>query len=424
MTRCDVIRTFLACAAWSAASLAAETNSPPASGSGALVEKAIACLATRGVRPDAARLEEELLAAVVMGVDAGGDLLTEARFKELDLERQGMVRGIGIRLAVSNGQTRVMEILAGGPADGKLKAGDLVDRIADRYVTGIPIDTQAAWIRAATGDVPVVVLRSGEKKPVPVSLTPASIRQPAVGGDEQLPGGVRLIEIRGFWAGAAKELDRAWRAAATNGGPGVILDLRAAGGGDMDEAAAAARLACAQSASMFAHESLADGRRAEFRGGQEPPLKGPLMLLIGPQTTGAAEVFASALKAGGQGVLLVGGSTAGDPMIREAVPFDTGRRLYVTTRRLLVAGVAAEVPTRPHVEVAPGPGVRSASKAADSPEAMAMNPRRKALAEEAVDVALRRRVEGDAVLERAVDILHALHALSPEPRHAAPNPPR
>lgn len=396
------------------------TNAPsPAIGAQDVVRTALARLAERGVRPDAARLEDELLAAVVAGVDPGGDLLTGARFQELELERQGRVRGIGVRLVVSNGQTRVAEVLAGGPAAGKLRTGDVVDRIADRYVTGIPLDTQAAWIRGCTGEVAVSVVRDGGKKPVDVAIAPAAVRQSGVAADEHLPGGVRRIELRGFWAGTAKELAPVWRSAATNGGPGVILDLRSAGGGDAAEAAEAARLACAPSASMFALETLVDGKRTEFRGGTEPPLKGPLMLLTGPATTGAAEVFAAALKAGGQGVLLVGGATAGDPLTREGIPFDADRRLYVTTRRLLAAGTPAEVPVRPHVEVAPGPGTRATARTAEAPETIAANPRRKALEEEAVDEALRRRIEGDAVLERAVDILHALHALGPEARHAA-----
>lgn len=433
MTRPPLLRLLRATLVLAAtAASAAETNPPAhapspsaaATDAAELVRKAVECLAGRGVRLDAARLEEELLAAVVMGADAGGDLLTGARQGDLELERQGMVRGIGVRLAVSNGQTRVAEVLAGGPAVGKLKKDDVVDRIADRYVTGIPLETQVAWIRGSTGDVSVSVVRAGEKKPVAVTLAPAPVRQPALAANESLPGGVRLIELRGFWPGAAKELARAWRSAVTNGGPGLILDLRSAGGGDAAEAAAAARLACAPTASMFAHENLADGKRTEFRSGSDAPLKGPLMLLIGPKTTGAAEVFAAALKAGGQGVLLVGGSTAGDPLIREAIPYEPDRLLYVTTRRLLVAGAPAEVPVRPHVEVAPGPGTRATARAAASPETIAANPRRKALEEEKVDEALRRRIEGDAVLERAVDILHALHALGPEPRHVSPSPSR
>lgn len=403
------------------------TPAPPASAAAdaaSLVRGAIERLAGHGVLTKSARLEEELLSAVVMGADPGGDLLSEERFKAFELDRQGMVRGIGIRLAASNGQTCVAEVFEGGPAAGKLRPGDTIDRLADRYATGFPVETLASWLRGATGEVPVVVVRAGEKKPLTVSLVPSYVRQPALAVDERLPGGAQRIEIRGFWPGAADALARAWRAAATNGGPGVILDLRTAGGGDATEAAAAARLACAPSASIFALEDLADGRRSEFRGGTEPPLKGPLMLLVGPQTTGAAEVFAAALKAGGQGALLVGGATAGDPLIREALPFDADRRMYVTTRRLLVAGAPAELPVRPHVEVAPESGTRATARAADSAETIAMNPRRKALAEEAVDEALRRRIEGDAVLERAVDILHALHALGPEPRHAPPGSAR
>ncbi|MBU4459565.1 MAG: PDZ domain-containing protein [Verrucomicrobia bacterium] len=437
MRRIRSITASLAVAALPALGFAAEgTNAPapatapsappagPAADAAALVRGAVERLAQHGVLTKSARLEEELLSAVVMGADPGGCLMSEERFKELELERQGMVRGIGIRLAASNGQTYVAEVFDGGPAAGKLQPGDTIDRLADRYATGFPVDTLASWLRGATGEVPVVVVRAGEKKPIPVSLAPSYVRQPALAIDERLPGGAQRIEIRGFWPGAADALARAWHAAATNGGPGVILDLRSAGGGDASEAAAAARLACAPSASVFALENLADGRRTEFRGGTEPPLKGPLMLLVGPHTTGAAEAFAAALKAGGQGALLVGGATAGDPLIREALPFDTERRMYVTTRRLLVAGAPAELPVRPHVEVASGSGTRATARAAESPETIAMNPRRKALAEEAVDEALRRRIEGDAVLERAVDILHALHALGPEPHHVSPGPAR
>jgi C-terminal processing protease CtpA/Prc len=230
--------------------------------------------------------------------------------------------------------------------------------------------------------------------------------------EETLPGGIRLIVIRGFWPGAGRQIVRAWNAAATSGGPGVILDLRVAGGECPLAAADAAALALPPGNQGIEFESILDGRRTAHSGAaHDVRVSGPTMLLVGPGTEGAAEVFAAALKARGRHVMLLGQPTAGDPCIREPIGLGDDRWMRVASRRLRVGGEPVEIPVLPHIAIDEGKGNGAALRATRSADRIAMNPRRRALDEEAVDEALLLRVGDDAVLERAVDMLRALQAL-------------
>lgn len=426
--------------ALAAARAPGDTNVPPAApatpatpaaashDAASLVSQALAMLASRGVTADPAAAKAAALDAVVRAADAGGRVMSADDVRAWERAGRGLHRGIGVTLAVTNGQTRIAEVTPGSPAAAVLRVGDLLDEVDGRYVSGFPLEKQSAWISGVTGaTVAVSVVRQGAKDPIKASIAPADLPTPAVRSSELLPRSIGCVRVAGLWKGAAAGLRGALAPWRTNGCIGVILDLRDAGGSDADEAAAVAALTADPGVLLF---TLAErtGAKKEYRapaGGPPPPW--PVMMLIGPRTTGAAEAAAASARAAGRRTLLIGQKTAGDALIREPLPFEGGSSLYVATRSL-TAGASTPVtgPVEPQIRVdaVKTPSAATAKAVRSEDNELPMNPRRKSLAMEEQDEVLLDRIGGDPVLERAVDLLLALQAMGADGRDTPPNPER
>ena len=390
------------------------------------VTAALSLLKDRGLEPAAGDLSSALLEAVVKAADAGGRLLSAAGRKEMELQNQGLFRGVGVDLAVTNGQTSIAAVADGSPAaQAGVKPGDVLSRVQHDFVTGQPLERQLEKIRGGTNDVlELTVMRPGEKTPRNFNLPVRYLRRPAVRRTEELTRKLALMDLNGVWPGVADAIGKQWREWEKEGRTGIILDLRKAEGGDRKEAAAVAALLAKPGALLFAFTDRRGGAREEFKAPADAgSVHLPIMVLIGPETTGAAEVLAAALKSGGRGALLLGGTTHGDAMVREPLPLSDGRSLYAATRRLLVSPAADAAPVEivaPQIPVAEG-----RAPAADPKSEMDtadFNPRRKSLELEKEDRILRARVRNDAVLQRAVDILMGLQALKSDGREPAAAP--
>ncbi|MFA5207021.1 MAG: hypothetical protein WC708_21690 [Lentisphaeria bacterium] len=142
---------------------------------------------------------------------------------------------------------------------------------------------------------------------------PAGAGRPVNQPDPWDLGGLVLLERQFAYVpvnrpgpGVAEALAKAWDAAvhAPAGAPaGLILDLRFASGGDLPAAQALARTV----------------------GG----IAVPRVLLVGPETTGAAEIAAMLVAAGPGGATLVGRATRGCIASLEPVSLPNGDRLWL-----------------------------------------------------------------------------------------------
>jgi C-terminal processing protease CtpA/Prc len=194
-------------------------------------------------------------------------------------------------------------------------------------------------------------------------------------------------------------------------GTGGILDLRGADGDDLDALReVAARLAPAGS-DVFEVRGANGRPLAALRTPTNAvPLDGlTLVVLADGETGGASEALAALLK-GRAGVLVAGTPTRGDKGLMEYIPLSDTEVLYVATRWLFtpegrpVSGVAVtpDVPVR-----AP----RDGANVARLPLLEELLDGKPVSERAQRDRGLMERVAGDAVLERAVDMLLGLEAL-------------
>lgn len=221
---------------------------------------------------------------------------------------------------------------------------------------------------------------------------------------ELWPEDLAYIKVSGLRHGGGEEILAHLRTLAAQ--CGIIVDLRGANGHDLPSAIGlAAPFRCAGDALLTVRDN--SGKvRATYTAPDTAAIKAPLMVLTDRGTRDAAEILA-ALWRGCPGIMLIGTPTRGDSRIREVLTVPDGRRLLVATGRVVPA----------HGDSYDGAGVQpDIVVAAANGEAMHFRETGRAgrpLSDKSrQNQDLMARVDADAVLRRATDILLGLRALS------------
>lgn len=353
-----------------------------------------------------------ITATIIKAIDPYAEVLTKEQAERRAEELRGVFYGVGLSVAIKNKLPTVMEVLKGGPAEiANLKAGNIIEKIGDQKTEGLPLEVVVSKLRGAKDETVRLTIRSGDKNAETNEciLKRTIVQMPVAGVTEDWPYQMHFIKVNGLYENSGAQIAPQLTAWAETNCAGIILDLRNADGGDLQAAADTAGFFLPGAAPIM---SVRDGSGlivSSYTGKAGKAIEAPLMVLINRDTSGAAEALAAALGAG-RGVLLIGTPTRGDDCLREFVPLADGRIVYLATRRIEInhgtsyhgKGVT------PQVSVTQTNDPVKAEETGDEENGFFT----KLSEEEKLNRALLRRTKGDAVLQRATDILLGLKALN------------
>lgn len=375
-----------------------------------------AILEDRHVVYEAQTLKSNVLEAVIAAIDPeGGAILTKDQALRRQDEEKGLFYGIGCKLQIKDKWPQIIEVASNSPAaTAGLCATNLIVKIGDHSAEGMPMDAAAQLLRGGKGEALELTIRAEEKTAETrvVKLMRSAIQIPVTGTTEIWPQGIGYLKVNGLYTNSGavivEQLDT-WRGTNCFG---VILDIRGADGMNLESVA--------EIGSLFAHAgetlfTLRDGHNTtvtayQAKAGQ--PMDKPVMVLIDHDTSGAAEVLAGLLSVC-KGAMLIGTPTRGDDRIRNIIPLANDRVLYIATQRIDLSkglnyyrkGVIPHVRVASTNTVAISPG-RESDFTDEEPDIFS------GIAEqERQDRALIKRIGGDVILRRSVDILLGLKAL-------------
>jgi len=251
------------------------------------------------------------------------------------IELKGTYEGIGVLVGVDKQDG----IIIVAPFDGSpaiqagIMAGDVILKVDDTMVTGMPLEDVVRFIRGPRGTkVRLTIVREGE----PESLVFEIIRDRV----ELVTVAWRAIDTIGYVRIAlfsemtSGELEKALRELREGEIEGLILDLRNNPGGVFPSAAI-------EVASQFLEEGIIvyerdkDGREKPYSvkgGGLATEI--PLVVLVNKGSASNSEVVAGAIQDHGRGVL-IGEKTFGKGSVQRVHELSDGSGLYVTTAILL-----------------------------------------------------------------------------------------
>ena len=279
------------------------------------------------------------------------DVLTEAEHDRIEAWQRGERDGIGAIYQILSGRGVLLEeVFSDGPAARSgMATGDLIVAIDDQPFTGLSdaliyeLTSQAAQRPRITLDV----VRSGQELH----------RFEVLRGRYQIAAVSRAadqdctIDLLFFGQGSAARL--ASMLPELPEGSGLLLDLRDNQGGLLSEALEAASLFL-ESGAVITYRRTAGGADEALVATGERQWSGPVVVLINERTTGAAEVFASALQAH-RAATLVGTASAGQAAEPGYYPVGSGLvlKLADTTLRAPSGRSWAGTGLTPDVQVNP-----------------------------------------------------------------------
>ncbi len=273
-------------------------------------------------------------------VDSLGDtghsrFLTPQMLKQERNLTRGTFEGIGAEVQMKNGQLVIVAPIDGSPAQkAGLKPGDIILKVDDKDVSGLPLDQAVDRILGPAGTrVKLTILDPKAKTTKDITLVRASIIVRSITW-HLLPGtSVVDLRIATFSRGVAENLRQALLAAEKEGITGVILDLRNNPGGLFDEAISAASQFLNTGNVLLEKNAVGKTRAVPVRsGGVATSL--PLVVLINGGTSSGAEIVAGALQDAHR-AKLVGEKSFGTGTVLETFSLSDGSALMLAIEEWL-----------------------------------------------------------------------------------------
>jgi len=267
------------------------------------------------------------------GLDPDSAYLSPEEVAQVESNKALPAGDVGIELTRQY-YLRVIAARDNSPAaKAGLRTGDYVRAINDTPTREMSVWEGVRALRGAPGSkVSLTIIRGNAADPHIVELTREQAPAADVTGRIAAPGVgyVRIAAIGAATAGQVKsEIANLQKAGATK----LIVDVRRTSGTPLESGLAIARLFVA-SGTLAQRETKGAEKETISASAGDGAITAPTSLLIDTGTTGAAELFASAL-AGNNRAELVGERTIGRAALQKLVKLPDGSGLWLSTTKYL-----------------------------------------------------------------------------------------
>jgi carboxyl-terminal processing protease len=218
-------------------------------------------------------------------------------------------------------------------AKAGLRTGDFIRMIDNQPTRDMSVWEGMRALRGAPGSlVKLTVIRGNAVDPHVVELTREVVNAPEVTGRIAAPA-VGYIRIAAFGPKAVEQTKARIAELAKNGASQLIVDVRRTSGGPLDIGINVARLFVPKG--TLAIREAKNGERESITTAEgDGAVTMPMTVLIDAGTSGAAELFASAL-AGNHRADLIGERTIGRAASQKLIKLPDGSGLWLSTTKYL-----------------------------------------------------------------------------------------
>ena len=252
-----------------------------------------------------------------------------ARFNEAI---SGRFSGIGLSVTEAKQGLRVERVFPDSPAQkAGIEGGDLVVSVDGKSIAGKSSEFSTEKIKGPEGtEVTIGVRGAPDGRVRELEITRAQIALPVVTSKIERVGGRKLGYVRmvSFSEGVHALLREAVEKLERKGAEGIVLDLRANGGGLLDEAVLTASVFLPEGEVVVSTESRTQGDAVYETVGDNLRAV-PMVVLIGRNTASAAEILTAAL-ADEAGATVVGTRSYGKGVFQQEVGLSNGGALKLT----------------------------------------------------------------------------------------------
>ncbi len=286
---------------------------------------------------DVDSLIESSLPDLLTSLDPHSAYIPSTELQAVNDDLEGSFSGVGISFQIVNDTVRVVEVIAGGPAE---KVGILTD---DRIIkadtvplTGSEISTKDVFdnLRGPKGSkVELLVKRANAKKPVVFDVVRNDIPVNSVDCSYMVNDSTGYLRVTKFARNTYNEFFTALNDLKAQGAGKYIVDLRGNTGGFMDQAI------------YMANEFLPAGRMIVYTKGRRPENEtmaisdgggnfknSEIVVLTNEYSASASEIFAGAIQDNDRG-LVIGRRSFGKGLVQNQTELPDSSAIRLTVAR-------------------------------------------------------------------------------------------
>jgi carboxyl-terminal processing protease len=333
-----------------------------------VVDEAIERIASDYYRPiPAGQLANASIAGVIKSLgDRFSHYLTPAEYREFNTPPH--FTGIGVAVGPGHRGLLIAHVFDSSPAQrAGLKVGELIVGVNGRKLQGMSADRATALIKGLPGTDVELEIEAPRRGHTPelrrsVKITRATISEPVVASETKTVGARKLgvVALATFSPGAHGELREAVEHELRVGARGLVLDLRANGGGLVEEAQLVASIFVPKG-TIVSTRGRSQPSETLLATGHAIPGSIPVVVLVDGSTASAAEIVTAALQ-DHRRATVVGTHTFGKGVFQEQEPLSNGGALEITVgeyftpngRNLGGGGVKQGAGITPELRVASG----------------------------------------------------------------------
>lgn len=252
----------------------------------------------------------------------------------------GAFSGVGMTVGEAGKEgLRIGFVFKRSPAaDAGFQPGDVIVTVDGESIRGETADLAVARIKGPEGsEVTLGVKKGGEGALKDFTLTREEIRVPITSNRVKTVDGQKLgyVRLTSFTSGAGVSLRRAVDKARENGAEGIVIDLRANGGGLLPEAVLTSSIFLPEGDVVVKTVSRTQPTEVYKAIGDDiGPF--PLTVLVDRDTASSAEILAAALQTGVKAPV-VGTRTYGKGVFQQVIDLDSGGALDLTVGEFFTA---------------------------------------------------------------------------------------
>ncbi len=302
-------------------------------GEGQFTQQVLGMISRDYYRPVNTRqlLNKGLTAAVASLEDPYSYYFSPAEYRSMQSQSSSHLSGIGVDAAPDPRGLRIAEVLAGSPAArAGLLGGDLILSVGATSLANRPASFSTGLITGPAGTRVTLTVLSGKRRRT-VAVTRARIVREVASGRVVTFHRLRIgylelstFEVSGAGAQLRSQVDNVLH----DGAHALILDLRANGGGQINEAVDVASIFIPDG-TVVSTDGRSQPRQVYVAKGGAISTSIPMVVLVDRGTASAAEIVTAALQDRHR-AKVVGTRTYGKGIFQEVDPLSNGGALDIT----------------------------------------------------------------------------------------------
>ncbi len=279
------------------------------------------------------RLVYGAIAGMLQTLDPHSSFMDPRTYAQMRERQEGRYYGLGITIAVVDGEITVVSLFEGSPAYQKgLRRGDIISKIEGDDTKGWTSDDAVKRLRGPKGTpVRIAVKRSGYNQLIDLNVVRDEIHIPTVPAAFMLDAQTGYIRVSEFGENTDQELGQALKALQRQGMKRLVFDLRNNPGGALDQAIKVANRFLPRGDMVVYTRGRVPNSDQDYRATESSEyLNIPMVTLTNRSSASASEIVSGALQDHDRS-LIVGETTFGKALVQSVYRVSEGAGVAVTT---------------------------------------------------------------------------------------------